>query len=177
MNQPLKDGALASKVALITPVRAAASDANSGNLFRGRRASYPLLTHTFSIERRAQHDRLEPRGRDSARGRYRNRKGSGRMVHLAITQYGRLDIVINNAGILGPRVPIAEYPHREWAQVLRINLNGTFLSHRPRRTSWHDKVMAASSRYHLRSDWPGGLDGRLCGLQIRSGRPESSLSG
>jgi NAD(P)-dependent dehydrogenase (short-subunit alcohol dehydrogenase family) len=53
-------------------------------------------------------------------------KEAAALVHLAITRYGRLDIVINNAGILGPRVPIAEYPHREWAQVLRINLNGTF---------------------------------------------------
>ena len=48
------------------------------------------------------------------------------LVRLAVTRYGRLDIVINNAGILGPRVPIVKYPHREWAQVLRINLCGTF---------------------------------------------------
>jgi NAD(P)-dependent dehydrogenase (short-subunit alcohol dehydrogenase family) len=48
------------------------------------------------------------------------------LVRLAVTHYGSLDILINNAGILGPRVPVVEYPHREWSQVLRINLNGTF---------------------------------------------------
>ena len=48
------------------------------------------------------------------------------LVRLAVTHYGSLDILINNAGILGPRVSIMEYPHREWTQVLRINLNGTF---------------------------------------------------
>lgn len=48
------------------------------------------------------------------------------LVRLAETRYGQLDILINNAAILGSRVPIAEYSHREWAQVLRVNLSGTF---------------------------------------------------
>src|SRR5689334_21442144 len=36
------------------------------------------------------------------------------LVRLAVTHYGRLDLLINNAGILGPRVPIVQYAHREW---------------------------------------------------------------
>jgi NAD(P)-dependent dehydrogenase (short-subunit alcohol dehydrogenase family) len=48
------------------------------------------------------------------------------LVQLVIRRYGRLDILINNAGILGPRVPIVDYSHRDWSQVLRVNLNGTF---------------------------------------------------
>jgi NAD(P)-dependent dehydrogenase (short-subunit alcohol dehydrogenase family) len=48
------------------------------------------------------------------------------LVNLALRRYGRVDVLINNAGILGPRVPLIRYPHREWAQVLRINLTGTF---------------------------------------------------
>jgi NAD(P)-dependent dehydrogenase (short-subunit alcohol dehydrogenase family) len=48
------------------------------------------------------------------------------VVNAALRRYGRVDVLINNAGILGPRVPIVRYPGREWDEVLRINLGGTF---------------------------------------------------
>ncbi len=48
------------------------------------------------------------------------------LVRFAVHRYGRLDLLINNAGILGPRVPISDYPLRDWQRVLRINLSGTF---------------------------------------------------
>lgn len=48
------------------------------------------------------------------------------LVQLAAHLHGRLDILINNAGVLGPRLPITEYPRDKWEEVIRINLNGTF---------------------------------------------------
>jgi NAD(P)-dependent dehydrogenase (short-subunit alcohol dehydrogenase family) len=48
------------------------------------------------------------------------------LIRLATHHYGKLDLLINNAGILGPRVPLANYPLRDWNRVLRINLTGTF---------------------------------------------------
>lgn len=37
-----------------------------------------------------------------------------------------VDVLINNASILGPRVAIADYPAREWDEVIQTNVHGTF---------------------------------------------------
>ena len=50
-----------------------------------------------------------------------------RMVQRAAAQFGRVDILVNNASLLGPRVPIANYPVATWEEVLRVNLTGLFL--------------------------------------------------
>jgi NAD(P)-dependent dehydrogenase (short-subunit alcohol dehydrogenase family) len=49
------------------------------------------------------------------------------LVRAVLKRFGRIDVLINNAGILGPRVPLARYPLRDWAEVLRINLTGTLV--------------------------------------------------
>jgi NAD(P)-dependent dehydrogenase (short-subunit alcohol dehydrogenase family) len=39
----------------------------------------------------------------------------------------RLDVLINNAGILGPAAPIEDYPLQGWEAVVQTNLTGAFL--------------------------------------------------
>ena len=40
--------------------------------------------------------------------------------------FGRIDILVNNAAILGERTNIADYPIDVWEKVININLNGVF---------------------------------------------------
>jgi len=48
-------------------------------------------------------------------------------VQMAVERYGKLDILINNAGIVIPRVPIEERTAEEWDRVMAINAKGVFL--------------------------------------------------
>jgi NAD(P)-dependent dehydrogenase (short-subunit alcohol dehydrogenase family) len=41
-------------------------------------------------------------------------------------RFGRLHVLLNNASLLGPRVPILEYPEEEWEAVMAVNLNGPY---------------------------------------------------
>lgn len=38
---------------------------------------------------------------------------------------GRVDVVVNNASLLGARTPIADYPAELWDAVMAVNLTGT----------------------------------------------------
>jgi NAD(P)-dependent dehydrogenase (short-subunit alcohol dehydrogenase family) len=40
---------------------------------------------------------------------------------------GRIDVLVNNAGIAGMNKPTIEYPIEEWERVLRVNLTSQFL--------------------------------------------------
>lgn len=43
-----------------------------------------------------------------------------------IAKTGTLQILVNNAGINGPVLPVMEYPEDQWSRVLAVNLNGVF---------------------------------------------------
>ena len=50
-----------------------------------------------------------------------------RAVQTATGRHGRLDILINNAAIIIPRVPIEDRTAAEWDQVMAVNAKGVFL--------------------------------------------------
>ena len=49
------------------------------------------------------------------------------MVELAEQRFGRLDVLVNNAGFGGPRGPVTELSEETFDRVVAVNLKGVFL--------------------------------------------------
>lgn len=54
----------------------------------------------------------------------------GALVLRAEERFGGVDVLINNASILGSRVPLREQPLEEWRAVMEVNLTGTLVATR-----------------------------------------------
>lgn len=55
--------------------------------------------------------------------------GATRLVDAAVAEFGRIDVLVNNAGIYRNN-SVAEMPVEEWDRILEVNLRGTFLCSR-----------------------------------------------
>jgi len=54
-------------------------------------------------------------------------KAIERATAKVIGEFGRIDVLVNNAGIAGMTKPVVDYPVEEWKRVIDIDLNGPFL--------------------------------------------------
>ena len=65
-----------------------------------------------------------------------------KLLATALEQYGRLDIVVNNAGVLRDRMVFTMSPD-EWDLVIRVHLRGHFVTTRLATAHWREQRNAA----------------------------------
>jgi Dehydrogenases with different specificities (related to short-chain alcohol dehydrogenases) len=71
------------------------------------------------------------------------------LVQLALDRYGRLDVVINNAGILRDRT-LVNMTVAEWDAVIAVHLRGTFLVSRAAARYWRQRFKETGESCHAR---------------------------
>src|SRR5215813_9220674 len=72
-----------------------------------------------------------------------------KLLATALEQYGRLDIVVNNAGVLRDRMVFTMSPD-EWDLVLRVHLRGHFVTTRLATAYWREQRNAAGHPVYAR---------------------------
>ncbi len=76
------------------------------------------------------------------------------MVEKALDEFGRIDVLVNNAGIAEPRTSITDKDEQVWDRILAVNLTGTFLC----------------SKYVAKSMVERGVGGKIINISSMAGK-------
>ncbi len=83
--------------------------------------------------------------------------GAERLINQAVSEFGKLDILINNAGILRDRM-LTNMSEAEWDAVIQVHLKGTFAPSRHAAAYWREQSKAGNE-----------VDGRIINTSSPSG--------
>ncbi|WP_329425200.1 SDR family oxidoreductase [Streptosporangium sp. NBC_01495] len=67
--------------------------------------------------------------------------GAARLVKMALSAFGRLDVLVNNAGFVRDRT-LVSMTEQEWDDVIRVHLKGHFLPLRHAGAHWRERSEA-----------------------------------
>lgn len=70
--------------------------------------------------------------------------GAERLIKQAIERHGRLDVLVNNAGILRDRM-IFSMTEQEWDAVIQVHLKGTFAPSHHAAVYWRERAKAGDA--------------------------------
>jgi NAD(P)-dependent dehydrogenase (short-subunit alcohol dehydrogenase family) len=71
-------------------------------------------------------------------------EGAQRLVNAAVESFGRLDVLVNNAGILRDRM-LVNMAEEEWDAVVKVHLKGTFAPSRWAAAYWREQTKAGET--------------------------------
>ncbi len=76
-------------------------------------------------------------------------EGAKNMVDQALDAFGKLDVVVNNAGILRDRM-LVNMTEDEWDSVIRVHLKGTFAPSRHAAAHWRQEAKRTGEKVNAR---------------------------
>jgi NAD(P)-dependent dehydrogenase (short-subunit alcohol dehydrogenase family) len=86
--------------------------------------------------------------------------GAAQVVQDAIDGFGRLDVLVNNAGFLRDRM-LVSLSEQEWDDVVRVHLKGHFAMLRHAAAHWRERSKAGEA--------PGDIDARIINTSSGAG--------
>jgi len=118
---------LGGKVAIITGAGRGLGRASAIEMAK-EGATLVILSRTPS-ELKETAERIKALGREvlSIRADVSKPRDIEKVVHQAFSRFDKIDILMNNAAIIGPLKPTFKIREREWNQVMDINVKGVYL--------------------------------------------------